>query len=121
MTLSLRHGKLPAYGRQLLAMREAGEIPADPVIVTDSWPLALWFRNKVDWCVLVCDPPEARFDLSPVHGLDVIAVHIDDLPPRWIEQLRAHEPRSLEIHEARAFARELEPILSLFLDSRRPL
>jgi hypothetical protein len=118
MNLALRHGKLPAYGRELVAMREAGEAPTDPVIVTDCWPLAIWFRNRVEWCALVCDPPEARFDLSPVHGLDVVAAHLDDTPPRWVEQLRAHAPRRLVIHEARAFARDLEPLLVGFLQSR---
>lgn len=118
MSLGLRHGRLPAFARDLLAMREAGECPVDPVIVTDCWPIARWFRDKIEWLALVCDPPEGRFDFSPVHALDVVAAHIDDQAPRWIEQLKTHAPRRLEVHEARAFARDMEPILMQFLASR---
>lgn len=120
MNLGLRHGKLPAFGRALVAMREAGERPIDPVLVTDCWPLATWFRDKLDWCALVCDPPERRFDLSPVHDLDVVAAHLDDAPPKWVEQLRAHSPRTVEVHAALPFVRELEPILSRLLETRHP-
>jgi hypothetical protein len=132
VSLALRHGKLPAYGRELLAMREAGEVPADPVLVTDCWPLAHWFRDRLEWCALVCDPPERRFDLSPVHSLDVVAVFLgegppatarwpferDDAPPRWVDQVRAHAPKRLQVHDALAFARDLEQILFRLLETR---
>lgn len=116
MSLGLRHGWKPAYAKAIVTMRERGEAPSYPIIVTDCWPLAAWLRKHLDWPVLVCDPPERRFDLSIVHGLDVVAVHIDNAPSaKWIEQINAHTPRSLEIHEALSFTRDLERHLRALL------
>jgi hypothetical protein len=120
VTLGLVHGGWrPAYAKELLAMREQGEAPVDPILVTDCWPLARKLRAWIDWPVLVCDPPERRFDLALVHGLEVIAVHTDAAPTAtWIAQIRAHAPRSLEVHEALSFARALEAHMTGLLARR---
>jgi len=75
MGLAARHGRLPAYARELLKMRATGLAPVETVCVTDLWSIAKLHRELFDVVTIVCDPPARAFDLSAVHGLDVLAVH----------------------------------------------
>jgi len=82
-------------------MRRAGVVPADTVVVTDLWSIAKLHRGLFGEVVtLVCDPPTRAFDLSPVHGLDVLAVHGGKVAPEWLRRVEAHTPASLLVASA---------------------
>lgn len=62
--------RLPPYGRALLAMRLAGEVPRE-VFVASRWELGRAFQR----IVIPDDLDPATLDLRALAGLDVTIVH----------------------------------------------
>jgi hypothetical protein len=68
--------RLPAYGRQLLALRERARVPAGMVLVS----VGLWLQEQVPsghLLVVGDDTPPERLDLSIIAGLGVVIVFDD--------------------------------------------
>jgi hypothetical protein len=67
------YGKLPAYGRRLMQLRQQGLVPDPPEIIVclDSWK---WARGRAR-VVVAYDQEPGDLDLSFVAGLDVRVVY----------------------------------------------
>jgi hypothetical protein len=95
---------LPAYGRELLELRQSGKRPAQPVYVVADWSLATELKRR-DRFALVAELPRdehfriverRRFDFLMLQDLVVILI------PDWIDwraqiepQVRAARPRQI--------------------------
>ncbi len=103
--------KLPAYGRELLAARQAGARPAQPVVVTDSWAVAQLYR-EADLFALVCSPPAEPFDFGLLYGLDVMLMLREDDVLGIAERVASAQPERLSV----LLRADLLPVLSSLWD-----
>ena len=90
---------LPAYGRQLLEVRNSGKRPAHPVYVTIDWEIAKSLRSQ-DKFALVMVAGDAPLDCSMLVDLDVVVLDVLDWPlkvcRRALNAIRMGRPRSIE-------------------------
>src|SRR5690242_18153822 len=90
---------LPAYGRELVELRNSGKRPADAVFVTIDWKIADSLRSQ-DRFVLVMVAGTAPLDCSMLAGLDVIVLDALDWPikvcRRALNAIRMGRPSSIE-------------------------
>ena len=63
--------RFPAYGKQLMAMRRAGQIPASIVIVTFDWKLARVYPR----IVITDEAVPAELNFSCLSGLSIQIVY----------------------------------------------
>ena len=106
---------MPAYGRQLLALREAGKRPAQPVYVTDCWPIAHEFRARERFA-LMCEQPTLPFNFQMLRDLDVVIAPVcgGDYP-RLMPQIRAARPKSFRFvgsYMGEEFAHYVERVIA---------
>jgi len=87
--------KLPAYGKELLAARRAGKMPARMVLVTDWWQLAQLHRKLVNCFALVCAPLAAPYEFEMLAGLDVVLAHVSDDALGVAERIARAAPRQI--------------------------
>jgi hypothetical protein len=117
---------LPAYARELLALRKSGLAPdGDFVVVTNDWRLAKFVR-AAESCALVLTHERDEPDLRGCYGLKVLVVlnQLEHLAPRagvLLPRERsitvAEYLKALDMAEGRAVERDalrelLEPIAS---------
>lgn len=90
---------LPAYGRELLEVRQAGKRPKHPVSVTIDWDIAKSIKRQ-DRFVLVMVAGETFLDCSMLADLDVVVLDVLDWPAnvsrRALNAIRFGRPRSVE-------------------------
>ncbi len=91
----LPHSKrFPAYGKQLMAMRVAGQVPPNSVVVAFDWDLYRAFPRVV----IADDVPMDGLELRYLAGLDVMLSYRDKDADRVLELAQAIlrvNPRSL--------------------------
>ncbi len=103
--------KLPAYGKELLAARQAGAKPAQPVIVTDSWKLAQLYRES-DIFALVCVQASEPYDFGLLYGLDVMLMLRGDDVLGISERIALARPERFSV----LLRTDLFPVLSSLWD-----
>lgn len=65
--------RVPAYGKELLSLRRRNHRPLDPVVVTNSFDTARFYRG-LDFFAMVADPANAAWELCMLHDLDVSVI-----------------------------------------------
>lgn len=85
---------VPAYGRELVELRNAGKKPAQPVYVCDDWTICRMVRERDRYALMVEDP-KRPLDYLVLTGLDVVVMHRYGLGPLIRRNVRAVQPKSL--------------------------
>ena len=70
-TRALNSTRLPAYGKQFMAMRKSGRVPSLRVMVTFDWDLAKAYPR----IIIAGDTPVGELNLSFLAGLPVQIVY----------------------------------------------
>lgn len=80
--------RLPSYGKQLVALRKAGYVPAQNIVLALDWDLGAIFPRVV----VPNDIPTQQIDLSFIAGLEVLiayrraqAYRVNELVERALE------------------------------------